>query len=107
MAVARSKRQRGVGFEAALYEGHDGTCAVHVPFDPGEVWDAPPAEIVIGRKKTPRKAHLVRGTVDGVPFESAIWFYFRSWVMIVEPAVRKRAKVKPGDTVEIVVEPRS
>jgi hypothetical protein len=102
-----TRKAKGVGFQAALYEGHDGTCAVHVPFDPKEVWDHAPSEIVIGRKQTPRQAHLVRGTVNGVSFESAIWFYFRNFVMIIEPAVTKRAKVAPGDTLEIVVEPRA
>ena len=104
--MARTRKRKGVGFSAEMYEGHDGTTAVHVPFDPREVWDAAPAAIVIGRSKKPRNAHLVRGTVNGVAFESAIWFYFRDFVMIIEPAVRKAAKAKPGDTVEIVVEPR-
>jgi hypothetical protein len=106
-AMARARKRKGVRFAAELYQGHDATCAVHVPFDPREVWDAPPAEIVIGRKKTPRKAHLVKGTVNGIAFESAIWLYFRNFVMIIDPEVRKRAKAKPGDMLEIVVEPRA
>ena len=99
-------KRKGIGFEAELYEGHDKTCAVHVPFDPNEIWGAAPDEIVIGRSKKARKAHRVSGSINGVPFESAIWFYFRNFVLIIEPAVRKRAKAKPGDTVEIVVAPR-
>ena len=48
----------------------------------------------------------MRGTVNGVPFESAIWFYFRNFVMIIDDEIKKRAKAKPGDVLEIVVEPR-
>jgi hypothetical protein len=101
-----AKPRKGVGFEAQLYEGHDKTRAVHVPFDPKDVWDVEPAQIVIGRSKKKRPAHLVRGTVNGVPFESAIWFYFRNFVMIIDDDVTKRAKAKPGDMLELVVQPR-
>lgn len=99
-----AKKRAGVGFEAQLYKGHDETCAVHVPFDPREVWGDPRSDIVVGRSKKPRRAHRVRGTVNGVSFESAIWFYFRNFVMIIDADTRKRAKARPGDMLEFVID---
>jgi hypothetical protein len=87
-------------FSAELYEGHS-DCAVLVPFDPSRTWSTEPRRI--GYRK--HVGHAVRGTVDGQPFESWIWFYFHEWRMVIDHAVLRAARVKPGDRVKIVVRP--
>jgi hypothetical protein len=54
-------------FEAQLFEGHKGVTAVLVPFDPVEVWHAPPVRLP-GR----RHGWLVRGTANGVRLDGYI-----------------------------------
>jgi hypothetical protein len=85
-------------FTATLYEGHS-DCAVLVPFDPSMTWNAKPRRIGYGK----HMGYAVQGTVNGKPFESWIWFYFREWRMVIADAVLAAAKAEPGDAVRIAV----
>lgn len=87
-------------FTAELYAGHS-DCAVIVPFDPAKAWKTKPRRI--GYRDY--VGHAVRGTVDGEPFESWIWFYFHEWRMVIGDAVLATLDVAPGDAVKIAVGP--
>src|ERR1700733_1360864 len=92
MSVAR--------FEAALFEGHKGVTAVIVPFDPEEVWEQKPVKL------DPRRdGWLVKGTVNGTPFDGYIGFRWGRYFIIIEPDLRAAAKISIGDTLSVAVEP--
>ena len=85
-------------FTAEIYAGHS-DCAVLVPFDPAQAWKSTPCRIGYGK----HVGHAVRGTVNGEPFESWIWFYFHEWRMVIDDAVLAAIRAKPGDAVKITV----
>jgi hypothetical protein len=87
-------------FTAELYEGHS-DCAVLVPFDPAKAWKSAPRRIGYGK----HAGHAVKGTVNGEPFESWIWFYFREWRMVIDGVVLAAIRAKPGDALKIAVRP--
>lgn len=87
-------------FTAEVYEGHS-DCAVLVPFDPAQVWESTPRRIGYGK----HVGHAVQGTIDGKPFESWIWFYFREWRMVIADRVLQAIGAAPGDTVKLAVRP--
>jgi hypothetical protein len=87
-------------FTAEVYEGHS-DCAVIVPFDPAKTWKTGPRSIGYGK----HKGHAVRGTLDGEPFESWIWFYFHQWRMVIPDPALAAVGAKPGDTVKVAVRP--
>ena len=87
-------------FTAEIYEGHS-DCAVIVPFDPAKVWKTKPHRI--GYRKY--AGHAVRGTINGEPFESWIWFYFHEWRMVIADQVLMAVRAAPGDAVKIPVRP--
>jgi len=89
-------------FTAELYEGHS-DCAVLVPFDPAKAWRKKPRRI--GYRN--HVGHAVEGTVDGEPFESWIWFYFREWRMVVPDRALAEIGAAAGDRVKIAVRPHT
>jgi hypothetical protein len=89
-----------IGFEAKLIAGHGGVTAVIVPFDPRATWGKEP--VVLDQR---REGWLVKGTVNGVAFDGWIGFRWKRFFVIVEPALRGAAKIKVGDTVEVMVAP--
>jgi hypothetical protein len=93
-------RSKLIGFEAPLIQGHKGVTAVIVPFDPREAW---------GREPTPlddrRDAWLVAGKFNGVKFEGWIGYRWKRFFLIASPALRKAAKVKVGDLIEVSIAP--
>ena len=95
-----------VRFEAELIMGHKNIAAVLVPFAPERVWKSIPVMIDAPYSRKPQAAHLVRGTIDGTPFEGWIGKRWGRHFIIVDQALRKRAGVKVGDVVEIIVEPQ-
>jgi hypothetical protein len=87
-------------FSADLIEGHKGITAVIVPFDPQEVWAAKPIKI------DPRRdGWLVRGTMNGAPFDGWIGYRWGRFFIIVEPELRSAARTAVGKIVDVVVEP--
>lgn len=54
-------------FKAVLIEGHKGVTAVIVPFDPQAVWKLDPTPL-----DARREGWLVKGTLNGAPFEGWI-----------------------------------
>ena len=87
-------------FTAEIYEGHS-DCAVIVPFDPVQAWKTTPKRIGYGK----HTGHAVEGSIDGVPFEGWIWFYFHEWRMVVPDAVLSAIGAAPGTAVKVVVRP--
>ena len=87
-------------FTTALIEGHKGVTAVIVPFDPEAVWDSKPVAL-----DARRRGYLVRGTINGAPFDGWIGFRWGKFFIIVEPALRRAAKTAVGELVEVVVSP--
>lgn len=87
-------------FTAEVYAGHS-DCAVVVPFDPAKVWKVEPRRIGYRRYV----GYAVRGTVDGEPFESWVWFYFHEWRMVLAERVLEALGAAPGDAVKVVVGP--
>ena len=87
-------------FTAELYEGHS-DCAVIVPFDPSETWEAQPRRI--GYRK--HVGYAVRGAVNGQPFEGWIWFYFHVWRLVIPDAAVAAIGAQPGESVKVIVRP--
>ena len=87
-------------FRATLYEGHS-DCAVIVPFDPSGIWDATPRRI--GYRK--HVGYAVRGKVNDHPFEGWIWHYFHEWRLVIPEVTLAKARVGPGDPVQVKVAP--
>ena len=87
-------------FDAALFEGHKGVTAVIVPFDPEEVWGMKPVKLA------PRRdGWLVKGTVNGTPFDGYIGLRWGRFFIIIESDLRSAAKLSVGDTLSLMVEP--
>ncbi len=91
-------------FSAELLDGHKGP-AVLVPFDPEEAWGIPP-RMVASRVYGARPGHLVRGTMDGHPFEGWIGHRWGNHFILVDAALRKAAGLAVGREVRVAVEPR-
>ncbi|MBK7642249.1 MAG: DUF1905 domain-containing protein [Planctomycetes bacterium] len=89
-------------FEAEILMGHKGA-AVLVPFDPEEVWGIAPRKVA--DQPGGQKGFRIRGTFAGARFEGWIGSRWgRRFILADEKLIRK-AKVKVGDTVELVIEP--
>lgn len=82
------------GFRAEIVRTERGHVRVPLPFDPREAW---------GRK--PR--HYVTGTVNGTPFDGSVGFAGGGAFVVLNAAFRTAAAVEPGDTVDVVLEPRA
>jgi Domain of unknown function (DUF1905) len=91
---------RRARFEAQLFEAHKGVTAVLVPFDPVEVWHAPPVRLA-GR----RHGWLVRGTANGVRFDGYIGERWNRFFITLDEALRTAAGVLVGDPVTMVIAP--
>jgi hypothetical protein len=85
-------------FKGEVLEGHK-CCAVEVPFDPAKKFGSEKARLRPGRF-----GHRVRGTVNGVAFESAIVPRMKRFWLELDTATLKRAKLAAGDTATIALE---
>jgi hypothetical protein len=89
-----------VRFRAELVQGHKGVTAVIVPFDPEERWHLKPVKL------DPRRdGWLVKGTINGTPFDGYVGFRWKRFFILVEPELRQVARIAVGDEVAVVVEP--
>jgi uncharacterized protein DUF1905 len=91
---------RRARFEAPLVEGHKGVTAVLVPFDPVEVWHAPPVRLA-GR----RHGWLVAGTANGARFDGYIGERWNRFFVTLDEAQCAAAGVIVGETVTMVIAP--
>ena len=91
---------RRARFEAPLFEGHKGVTGVLVPFDPVEVWRAPPVRLA-GR----RHGWLVTGTANGARFDGYVGERWNRFFITFDEALRDEAGVVVGDLMTIVVAP--
>jgi hypothetical protein len=80
-------------FATAVEAGHKGLVYIRIPFDPSVTWDV-------------RTRHFVRGSLNGCPFEGEIGFRRRKFYMLLDEALQRAAKLSPGDTVQVALEPR-
>ena len=86
-------------FRGEVLEGHK-CCAVEVPFDPARKFGIEKARLRPGRF-----GHRVKGTVNGVAFESAIVPRMKRFWLELDAATLKRAKLEVGDTATVALEP--
>jgi uncharacterized protein DUF5655/uncharacterized protein DUF1905 len=86
------KKQR---FTATVFDGHKGA-GFEVPFDPAEKWG-----VAVGKVAAGRRGHNVRGTVNGVRFESVVVPRMRKFFVMVH----EEMPVAAGETVEVFLEP--
>ena len=91
---------RRARFEAQLFEGHKGVTAVVVPFDPVEVWHAPPV-LLAGR----RHGWLITGTANGAPFHGYVGERWNRFFISLDEGLRDAANVTVGDVVRMVISP--
>lgn len=91
---------RRARFDAPLFEGHKGVTGVLVPFDPVEVWHAPPVRLA-GR----RHGWLVTGTANGARFEGYIGERWNRFFITLDAPLRTAAGVGVGDPVTMVIAP--
>jgi hypothetical protein len=96
-----------VTFETELIMGHKNIAAVLVPFAPERVWKSTAVKVDAPYSRKPQDAYLVRGTIDGTPFDGWIGKRRGRRFIIIDQALRKSAGVTIGDIVELTVEPRS
>lgn len=97
---AKSAAKQKARFDAELIEGHKGVTVVIVPFDPEAVWGDGPVRLAGRRHGWP-----VKGTLDGVRFRGYIGDRWGRFFVIVEAALRTKAKVVVGNVVTIQLEP--
>jgi hypothetical protein len=90
-------------FVAELLMGHKGA-AVIVPFDPGALWGTRPVTHGVLPWRT---GHLVRGFVNGVPFEGWIGRRWGRFFLLVGEELQRQAGAGIGDMLQVVVEPRA
>ena len=93
---------RTARFEAPLFEGHKGVTAVLVPFDPVEVWRAPPVRLA-GR----RHGWLVTGTANGARFDGYVGERWNRFFITLDEGLRAAAKARIGSPVTMVISPTS
>jgi hypothetical protein len=86
-------------FSGELLTGHKGA-AVEVPFDPERVWKIAPGPLWPGRR-----GHAVRATLGKVQFSSCIVPRSSRFFLLIAPEVQRESGVRPGDVIEISVEP--
>jgi hypothetical protein len=91
---------RRARFEAPLFEGHKGVTGVLVPFDPVDLWRAPPVRLA-GR----RHGWLVTGTANGARFDGYIGERWNRFFITLDEALRDAAGVTVGDLVTMVIAP--
>ena len=91
---------RRARFEAPLFEGHKGVTGVLVPFDPVDLWHAPPVRLA-GR----RHGWLVNGTANGARFDGYIGERWNRFFITLDEALRDAAGVAVGDLVTMVIAP--
>lgn len=88
-------------FEAEIVDGHKGP-AVIAPFDPAKTWGTKPTDVPAPRKT----GHLVKGTMNGKPFEGWIGHRWGRAFILVDDALRKQIRAQIGDVISITVTPR-
>ena len=86
-------------FKGEVLAGHK-ACAVEVPFDPARKFGIEKARLRPGRF-----GHRVKGTVNGVAFESAVVPRMKRFWLELDAATLKRTKLQVGDTASIALEP--
>jgi hypothetical protein len=91
---------RTARFEARLIEGHKGVTAVLVPFDPVEVWHAPPVRLA-GR----RHGWLITGTANGARFDGYVGERWNRFFISFDEQLRAAAKVRVGSVVTMAISP--
>jgi predicted DNA-binding protein (MmcQ/YjbR family) len=91
-------------FRAELLGGHKGE-AILVPFDPEEVWGIRP-RTVASKTYGGRPGHLVRGTLNGHPFDGWIGRRWRKFFLLVDGDLQRKARVREGEVVTVAVAPR-
>jgi hypothetical protein len=82
-----------------LFGHKDG--AIEVPFDPTWTWGIDPKPLWRGRK-----GHEVKGRLNDCAFESFIVPRSKKFWMIIDEALKRKAKLSDGDVVKVSVEPR-
>ena len=86
-------------FASTVLDGHKGL-AFEIPFDPSIRWRMPPVALWPGRR-----GHHVRGTLNGVRFESVAVPRARRFFVLVNDRLRRAARLRAGSKVKISLAP--
>jgi hypothetical protein len=85
-------------FKAEILTGHKDS-AVEVPFNPVLVWRVDAKPLWRGRK-----GHEVKGKLNGVAFESFIVPRSKTFWMLIDEELKRKAKLRDGQVVSVSVE---
>lgn len=99
---SHTRHMRSQRFKAEVYAGHTTDCGALVPFDPAEKWKGTQL-LSIGYRK--HDGYAVQGSVNGVPFESWVFFYFKQWRLIVPNPALDSAHVAVGEVASFTLRP--
>ncbi len=91
-------------FAAEIQQGHKGAALI-LPFDPELVWGLAPSPV--SEAPGGKRGWLVRGTLAGTRFEGWIGTRWGRHFVLTDAELCARAGVKVGDTVDVVLEPRT
>lgn len=103
-AGAARAATKSARFAAEIQQGHKGAALI-LPFDPELVWGLAPSQV--SEAPGGKRGWLVRGTLAGTRFEGWIGTRWGRHFVLTDAALCARAGVKVGDTVDVVLEPRT
>jgi Domain of unknown function (DUF1905) len=86
-------------FTAVVPKGHKGL-GFEVPFSPETRWGVESTRLRPGRR-----GYAVRGTVNGVAFESFVFGRARRFFVLVTDGMQTRARLRDGSTVKVSLSP--
>lgn len=97
--LTKPSRMTPIRFSAPLLGGHKGLAA-EVPGDPASLWGVPPRPLWRGRR-----GHSVLGTINGVPFATAIVPRSQRFWVLVPDDVAEAARATSGDRCDFSLKP--
>jgi hypothetical protein len=86
-------------FKAEILPGHKDS-AVEVPFNPVLIWKVDAKPLWRGRK-----GHEVKGKLNGVAFESFIVPRSKTFWMLIDEELKRKARIQDGQVVRVSIEP--
>ena len=89
-------------FKAELESGHKGAALI-VPFDPEEAWGVAP-QPVVSKIYGKRPGYIVKGTLNGHPFEGWIGHRWKRFFILVDEDLQEAAGLSVGDMIDVSIE---
>ena len=98
MPNKRGKGKRAKRFSGVVLDGHKGL-AFEVPFSPAVRWGSSPVRLWPRRRGFP-----VRGTVNGIRFESVVVGRSKRFFVLVTRELKRDARLEAGAAVKVSLE---